>query len=168
MYVQKCFHWEAFKYLKTLVRDPLSHFDVLQLCDQFDDMDLENSNTQCFIEDKKATMMFEEMIETSSRQNDIQHAEQNNSITFKEDENISAYDIESLNFNWTYGTTCSELFKCLSSYEREIIILSYMKHMSEEEIAKIYGCCRASINKHKRIAVQKIEEHAKRLNILNI
>ena len=41
MYVQKCFHWEAFKYLKTLVRDPLSHFDVLQLCDQFDDMDLE-------------------------------------------------------------------------------------------------------------------------------
>ena len=168
MYVQKCFHWEAFKYLKSLVRDPLSHFDVLQLCDQFDDMDLENSNTQCFVKDEKATMMFEEMIETSSRQNDIQHAEQNNSITLKEDENISAYDIEALNFNWTYGTTCSELFKCLSSYEREIIILSYIKHMSEEEIAKRYGCCRASINKHKRAAVQKIEEQAKRLNILNI
>ena len=168
MYVQKCFHWEAFKYLKSLVRDPLSHFDVLQLCDQFDDMDLENSNTQCFVKDEKATIMFEEMIETSSRQNDIQHAEQNNSITLKEDKNISAYDIEALNFNWTYGTTCSELFKCLSSYEREIIILSYIKHMSEEEIAKRYGCCRASINKHKRAAVQKIEEQAKRLNILNI
>ena len=40
--------------------------------------------------------------------------------------------------------------------------------MSEEEIAKRYGCCRASINKHKRAAVQKIEEQAKRLNILNI
>ena len=39
---------------------------------------------------------------------------------------------------------------------------------AEEEIAKRYGCCRASINKHKRAAVQKIEEQAKRLNILNI
>ena len=111
-------------------------------------------------------MMFEEKIETLSRQNDIQYAEKNNLITLKEDKEVSAYDIEALNFNWTYGTTCSDLFKCLSSYEREIIVLSYMKNMSEEDIAKIYGCCRASINKHKRNAIKKIQEKAERLNII--
>lgn len=166
MYVQKCFHWEAFKYLKALVKDPLAHFEVLQLCDQFDDMDLDTNTQQYFVKDDKATSMFEEMIETSSRENDIKHAESHNIITLKEDKKISAYDIESLNFNWTYGTTCSELFKDLSSYEREIIVMSFMKKMSEEEIAKIYGCCRASINKHKRAAISKIQKKAERLNII--
>ena len=43
MYVSKCFHWEAYRYLTKLVNDPLSHFEVIRLCDQFSDIDIENN-----------------------------------------------------------------------------------------------------------------------------
>ena len=42
MYVSKCFHWEAYKFLKKLVHDPLAHYEVVQLCDQFDKLEFEN------------------------------------------------------------------------------------------------------------------------------
>ena len=56
---------------------------------------------------------------------DIKNAD---TLTLKEQDSISAYDIDSLNFNWTNGVTCGELFKDLTPYEREIIILSFIKN----------------------------------------
>lgn len=165
MYVSKCFHWEAHRFLTKLVTDPLSHFEVLKLRDQFDEMDLEEltEGKDVFIEDESAQFVFDEMFETVSRQNSIQ---QSTKLTMKEDENISAYDIDSLNFNWTNGVTCSELFKVLTPYEREIIILSFIKNKSEVEISDIYGYHRATINTHKKRAIAKIQVKAKELNVL--
>ena len=45
MYVSKCFHWEAYKFLKKLVHDPLAHYEVVQLCDQFDKLEFDE---ECF------------------------------------------------------------------------------------------------------------------------
>ena len=104
------------------------------------------------------------MINTTSRQKDI---EQSKTLTLKENNKISAYDIDSLNFNWTNGVTCSELFKSLTSYEREIIILSFIKNKTDIEIGNIYGCHRATINEHKKKAVKKIKEAAAKLNIIS-
>lgn len=164
MYVSKCFHWEAYRYLAKLINDPLSRFEVIRLCDQFDDMDIENDTPEVFIEDEVASFVIQEMLDTASRQSDIEHA---NTLTLKEEEPISAYDIDSLNFNWTNGVTCSELFKTLTPYEREIIILSFIKNKTDIEIGIIYGCHRATINEHKKRAVNKIKAKALELNIIN-
>lgn len=164
MYVSKCFHWEAYRYLTKLINDPLSHFEVMRLCDQFDDMDIDGDVPEVFVEDENAFFMMEEMLDTTSRQNDIEHAK---TLTLKEEEPISVYDIDSLNFNWTNGVTCSELFKVLTPYEREIIILSFIKNKTDIEIGAIYGCHRATINEHKKRAINKIKDKALELNVIS-
>ena len=164
MYISKCFHWEAYRYLSKLISDPLSHFEVIRLCDQFDDMDIESDVPEVFVEDESALFMLQEMLDTTSRQSDIERA---NTLTLKEQEPLSVYDIDSLNFNWTNGVTCSELFKVLTPYEREIIILSFIKNKTDIEIGVIYGCHRATINEHKKRAVNKIREKALELNVID-
>ena len=164
MYISKCFHWEAYRYLSKLISDPLSHFEVVRLCDQFDDMDIENDIPEVFVEDETALFMLQEMLDTTSRQSDIENA---NTLTLREQEPLSVYDVDSLNFNWTNGVTCSELFKELTPYEREIIVLSFIKNKTDIEIGVIYGCHRATINEHKKRAVNKIKAKALELNIIN-
>lgn len=164
MYVSKCFHWEAHRYLSKLIHDPLSRFEVIRLCDQFDDMDIEKNKSEVFIEDEVASFKIQEMLDTASRQSDIKNA---NTLTLKEQEPISAYDLDSLNFNWTNGVTCSELFEDLTPYEREIIILSFIKNKTDIEIGTIYGCHRATINEHKKKAINKIKAKALSLNIIS-
>lgn len=164
MYVSKCFHWEAYRYLVKLINDPLSHFEIIRLCDQFDDMDTEEEVKEVFIEDESAIFAMEEMIDTASRATDIKNAD---TLTLREQEPISTYDLDSLNFNWTNGVTCSELFKDLTPYEREIIILSFIKNKTDIEIGSIYGCHRATINEHKKRAVNKIKVKALNLNVIN-
>ena len=163
MYVSKCFHWEAYRYLSKLINDPLSHFEVLKLCDQFDDMDIDEESSEVFIEDENATFAIEEMIDVASRHNDIDRA---NTLTLREQEDLSSYDLDSLNFNWTNGVTCSELFKDLTPYEREIIVLSFIKNKTDIEIGAIYGCHRATINEHKKRAVNKIKAKALEISLI--
>lgn len=163
MYVSKCFHWEAYRYLSKLINDPLTHFEVIHLCDQFDDMDIDSEAPEVFIEDENATLNIQKTLDMISRQDDIKNAE---TLTLKEQEPISSYDIDSLNFNWTNGVTCSELFQELTPYEREIIILSFIKNKTDIEIGNIYGCHRATINDHKKKAVNKIKARAIEMNIL--
>lgn len=162
MYISRCFHWEAYRYLTKLITDPLSHFEIIRLRDQFDDMDM--NGDEVFIEDENAEFIMQEMLSTASRQSDIQNS---NTLTLKENEPISVYDIDSLNFNWTNGVTCSELFKELTPYEREIIVLSFIKNKTDIEIGSIYGCHRATINEHKKRAVNKIKQKALELNIIS-
>lgn len=163
MYVSKCFHWEAYRFLSKLISDPLTHFEVLSLRDQFDDMDKDDLTGEIFIEDEAASVLFDDVIETVSRQNCIDNAK---TLTMKEEDPVDIYDIESLNFNWTNGVTCSELFDHLTPYEREILILSFIEKKSDIEIGKIYGCHRATINDHKKRAVKKVAEIARKLNYL--
>lgn len=163
MYVSKCFHWEAHRFLKKMVADPLAHFEVYRLQDQFDDMEIESEDSHdIVVKDEQAERNYENMIETISRQNDIEYS---NKLTLREDKDLTVYDIETLNFNWTSGVTCSKLFKGLSAYERELIVLSFVENKSSQEISEIYGCHRATINLHKNRAIEKIKIKAQELGI---
>ena len=168
MYVQKCFHWEAYAFLKKLIKDPLCHYDVLQLCDQFDKIDFSEEDNlcyQCVLPDEKAQFELEEMFNNITRENSL---EKTSLLTMKEDKKISAYDDECLNFNWINGITCSELFENLNSYERELIILYYVQNKTDEEIGVIYNTHRTTINKQRRKAIEKIKEKAIKANCLDI
>lgn len=162
MYVSKCFHWEAYRFLAKLIEDPLVHVDMLSLKDQFDDMDDDQEN-EVFVEDKSASYAFDDMINAVTRQDNI---ERSNILTMKERKKITEYEDESLNFNWTNGVTCGKLFEGLSPYEREIIILSFIEKKTDIEIGQIYGYHRATINEHKKAAVRKIRIVAEQLNII--
>ena len=165
MYVSKCFHWEAYRFLKKMIEDPLDHFEVFRLQDQFDDIDINTleEGHDLILKDEQAEKSYHDMIENVSRNNDIEYS---NKLTLKEDKSLSVYDTETLNFNWTSGITCSELFKDLSPYERELLILSFIEHKSSVEISEIYGCHRGTINLHKNNAVKKVQEKAKMLSII--
>jgi len=164
MYVSKCFHWEAYRYLKKLINDPLTHLETMQLCDRYDEEMEECKSTAVFLKDEHSEFAFEEMIGMTDRELDIKKS---NSLTLKEPELININDTDCLNFNWTNGITCGELFKTLSSYEREIIILSFIKNKTDIEIGAIYGFHRATINAHKKKAVLKIKELAESLNVVD-
>lgn len=164
MYVSKCFHWEAYRFLNKLIKDPLTHLEALNLIDQFDDLvDEESMDGHFVFVNPDAEQELDKMIEEVSRQNDI---EKSRTLTAKEEPGLSAYDLESLNFNWTNGVTCSDIFAVLTPYEREIILLSFIEKKTDIEIGKIYGCHRATINDHKKKAVRKIQEKARLLNLI--
>ena len=158
MYISKCFHWEAYKYLKKLVSDPLAHFDVMTLVDHFIDLEEENANEGIFLslKDPNANRAFEEALNNINREMEIKNA---NTLTFRE-VGIDAYNDDALNFNWTNGVTCGELFKSLTPYERELVLLNYGKNKTLAEIAALYGLFEGTIGAHKRKAVQKIKEEA--------
>lgn len=162
MYVNKCFHWEAHRFLKGLVKDPLSHFELLRLQDQFEDIELEINDT-IILKDEKYERDFEKLIDKICRDVSIENSTK---ITLKETDDFDVYDDEALNFNWTNGITCSDLFKVLTPYERELMVLSFIQKKSETQISELYGCPRITINLHKRRAVQKIKEKAQQLNMI--
>lgn len=162
MYISKCFHWEAYRFLSKLIEDPIVNPNILSLREQFDDMDVDEL-CEIFVEDKGAANAFDMMIGTVARMQNIQNSD---TVTLKEDRVITEYEDASLNFNWTNGITCSKLFECLTPYEREIIVLSFIEGKSDIEIGEIYGYHRGTINVHKREAVKKVRQEAMRLNII--
>lgn len=164
MYVGKCFHWEAHRYLKGLIKDPITHLETTHLCDQFEDIDYEKSEIlETSLKDDNARICFEDSIEELHRESLINSSK---ALTLKE-EDIDIHDVDdALNFNWTNGVTCSELFKELTPYERELIVLSFIKNKTDIEIGKIYGCHRGTINLHKNKAIEKIKLKAQQQSII--
>lgn len=59
-------------------------------------------------------------------------------------------------FNWINGVTCSELFKSLTPFERNLLVMSYIEKKTDTEIAQMYGLCRATIFRKKQAAIEKI------------
>lgn len=171
MYVNKCFHFDAYNSLNKLIGDPLATKNIYSIDDDITDYaedyignsyaksrgingeSMYNFATQSIIlQDTDTDKIIEHMMEKADREKMLQDTTK---LVFRED-NIDPYELEALNFNWTNGITCSEAFQQLSSYEREILVLSYAQNKTDTEIANIYGCHRITIIKHKKIAVQKI------------
>lgn len=178
MYVNKCFHFDAYNSLAKIIGDPLAHLEVSSIEEDFTFNNNGNGSYQCgiangedsinnskhilnsyILKDTDTDKIIERMILKTDRQNALIDSTK---LVLKEEESLDPYEMEALNFNWTNGSTCSPIFKCLSAYEREIIVLSYAQNKTDSEIASIYGCHRITIIKHKKIAIQKVKEEFKR------
>lgn len=163
MYVVKCFHWEAKRRLDDLVNDWLAHCESIHLVDDFDDMTFDSPDDipELMISDERTVQEFEQMIERTDRAIKIKMSEH---LTIKEDD-IDENDIESLNFNWTNGVTCSELFSTLTPIEREILVMRYVQKKKIYRIAEIYNCNKSTITSYKTKAIAKIKVRAEELGI---
>lgn len=162
MYVKKCFHWEAKRQLDKLVKDPLAHNEVIHLVDDFNEMaDDEYDNYQeLLIQDESAAKNLQE---ATSRCDAEMKVKLSNKLKTKEVH--GEYDDMFLDFNWTNGITCSELFSDLTPIERELLILIYMKKVPIWMIADNYKCSKQSISTYRNKAIAKIVLKAKELGI---
>ncbi len=174
MYVNKCFHFDAYNALTKIIGDPLAHLEMYTIEDEIKLEDghsslctnlnsnlstIDKNDMKVVLRDTDTDKIIEKMITKTDRQNRLEVCK--NKLILKEETEIDPYEMESLNFNWTNGNTCSEIFQCLNSYERELIVMSFAQHKTDAEIASIYGCHRITIVKHKKIAVNKIKEYIK-------
>ena len=158
VYVQKCFHFEAFHFLKNLCNDPLLNANLLAISpDDENDYDEEGFQNTVVAIDEKSLAKYNLLIDCVDRQIAIQNT---NLLTVKEEyDESSIFDDDSLNFNWINGVVCDDVFKSLTSYERELLILSYVRNQTEDTLANLYGCSRATIGSHKRRAIKKIKDN---------
>lgn len=163
VYVEKCFHFEAFHFLTNMSSDPLvSGFNITELPSDYDNIDdeIEPEKVSQSIKnliDEKALNDFNLMIDYIDRRTLINN---NNRVALRE--SLDEMDLNSedaLNFNWINGIVCAPIFKCLTSFERELLLLSYGKNQTEEDLARLFHCARASIGKHKRDAIKKLKEY---------
>lgn len=165
MYVAKCFHWEAYRVLDALVKDPLAHLDCLRLCNTFDDFDDDNRNAdnKIFIEDKASLLDTEIMFNNVALEQDIKTSDK---LTCNDD-NIDCYNSSLFNFNWINGVSCDNIFKDLNNYERELIVLTYIMMYNTKDIAKKFGLQIAKVRHDRACAVNKIRLNAIKANVID-
>jgi hypothetical protein len=99
VYVKKCFHFDAFYFLKELTKDPLISANLLQLTDDDEndyDTDINNIAYSTISVDEDALEKYNIMIDTIDRQIALKTTDK---LTLREDE-VDIYSDESLNFNW--------------------------------------------------------------------
>lgn len=138
-YVDKCFHYEAFRALTPYLNDPASRFNNEDL----DDWEIEDEDSSRQFTKAEDFAVHQQALDASS-------------IAIKE--NItSPYDAAMLNVNWINGITCSAIFKELTPFERRLMLLSYTEKKTDTQIAEIYGVCRATINRKKQNAIKKLK-----------
>lgn len=157
LYVKKCFHFEAFHFLKDLSKDPLLSANLMQLTDEDEndyDTDTNNITHSMVPVDEKALFEYNTVIDIIDRQLTLQNS---NLLTVKEEE-IDIYSDDALNFNWINGAVCGSIFRSLTPYERELLVLSYARHQNEDTLANLYGYSRSTIGSHKRKAIAKLKE----------
>lgn len=153
-YVQKCFHYECYRNLNRIINDPADR--RLNNEHYFDDkfrIDDRTVDTHTFVQ-------FQRVINEVAHEQSLQKS---NTLVIQE-VGVSVYDDSLFNFNWINGTTCNETFQMLTPFERNILVLSYIYKKTDKEIADHYGLCRATINRKKKAAVEKIKSVPFHLN----
>ena len=162
MYIKKCFHWEAKRQLDKLITDPLAHNESIHIIDDFSELsDDEYDNYQeLLVQDEKVAEDFKEATSRADIAMRVKFSDK-----LKNREIHSEYDDMFLDFNWTNGITCSELFADLTPMEREILVLVYMKKIPVDIVARNYKCSDSSIFNYKNKAIAKIVLKAKELGV---
>ena len=153
-YVQKCFHYECFRNLNRIINDPADR--RLNNDHYFDDkFRLDDRTIDTF-----TVIRYERVM------NEVAHKQlllKSNDLVIQEVD-VSVYDNSLFNLNWINGITCHDVFRALTPFERNILVLSYIYKQTDKEIAEHYGLCRATINRKKKAAIEKIKSVPFELN----
>lgn len=174
-HIEKNFHFYAFRHFEKLTRDPLSRGDCvkdekrvsarnqdkaiglplkLSVLEQVNDVQMEKD-----FEDLELKIS----VDQSMLNSDIPVI--TNLDCTKKEYSASVYDDSFLDSNWINGTTCSEVFKVLTPFERKILLMWYMEDKTNYEIAQIFGICRGTVSNRKAKAKEKLRSEVKRLNL---
>lgn len=150
-YVKNCFHFEVFKIIKDLIDYPLGNKNCT-----YGEISNDEDNWTEYLQETNAN---EELILINA---DNERLIKNNKYGIPT--KVSIFENDSLNDNWINGITCNEMFKQLIPFERKLIIEHYIHKKTDSEIADNYGLCRATINRKRLIAVNKLMAFNKKSN----
>lgn len=145
-YVDKCFHFELYRAFSPYVNDPVDRRYSSNL-ELNDDLYIQTAKV-----DSRSDQEFDRVLNSVEHEQLLLHSDD----FILNEAGITPYDDESLNLNWVNGITCTGVFKNLTPFERKIIYLSFHAKMQDNEIAQLYGMCRATINRKKQIALAKL------------
>jgi hypothetical protein len=65
------------------------------------------------------------------------------------------YNDKVFDITWETGYTCDKRISHLTTFERRILVMYYVRGMTDEDIATECGFCRASINRKRLAAIRK-------------
>lgn len=160
-YVDKNFHYYAYRYFEKNIRDPIGRGSSISISTPI--------NSSKYTKDINIT--FADVLEDT--QNKVEKDHILNKITVYydiksssipvvyEEINDDSYSNKFLNTNWINGVTCSKAFKILTPFERSIVKLWYVDNLTDKQIGEKFGICRGSINKRRNVAKTKIGEYLK-------
>lgn len=156
-YIDRTFHFNAYRYFEKMVRDPIARgytYDHIIKTDS----DSETMNILDIIPDRINIVENDQTLHDL----DLYYSEDSNIIINSESNCI--YDNNFLDTNWINGATCNEIFSCLDPSERRIIQMWYVENKTDFEIAEAFGVCRGTINRKRNIAKEKLDNLLKRGN----
>lgn len=154
-YINKNFHFYAFRYFEKNSRDPLSrNFNQYDLC-----IDKEHdSSYDLYIEDIEYNISINQDIKNNNKV--ILNIDNS-----KKNENI--YNDSFIDINWINGITCNEIFKVLNPFERKIIKYWYVDKNTDIEIGKMFGVIPSTISVRRSSAKKKLENEMKKRKFIN-
>ena len=161
-YVNKCFHFEAFRFLAKLTKDPLifnTGYNGSKLL-YFDEIDTEEeNNNNNFIKEKERVLVDEKALAEIELAIDyVDRKIEVSKLPIIMKENIDLYDENSLNFNWINGAVSNPAFSVLNNYERELLIFYFVKGKSFTKIGELYGYSMETIRKQTKAAIDKLKK----------
>lgn len=127
-YMYQAFHFHVYRTFMGLISDPL----------------VWNGDTNAGFSEGSSFRDSEELINREITRIDLQSA-------LAVDESL-----DEINENWVNGLTCADVFLVLNPFERRILKMYYEDHMEDSEIAEELGCCRATVNRRRLKAKEKI------------
>lgn len=144
LYVQKMFHY-------TLMETVRSKFKNVCVLDSTlsDNIDIQDTFDNYYVSNKNIDKYY--FLKNSSK---------------PKVKDYDCTDTRSLNNNWIQNITSTDIFKTLTAFEKMILIESYIYNKTDEEIATEYGTCRATINRRKMKAKNKLLDIGIKNNLL--
>lgn len=161
-YINKNFHFYAYRYFEKMTRDPINRSST-SLSKKIK-IASSNSNTESSQAELKdmipdVTMMVESDYTVKSL--DLHYNLKHSNIPVIENKDANLYEDNFLDTNWINGVTCGDIFDCLTPFERQIITLWYVEKKTDTEIGEMFGVCRGTINRRRGIAKDKLFQHIK-------
>ena len=148
-YLKMCFHYEVLSYYRPMIKNSA----------------VNNAQNHIPLEDSSSEeyngIEMEMSLNDANKYMSIKKTKQ-----LKVTDRSSVYEDEHLNTNWVTGITCSGEFSVLTNYERNLLLESYVKKRTDQEIADRYGLSRATINRRKQAAKEKLLKELQKSNMI--
>ena len=141
LYIYNCFHYELFRALQALRKDPVAVYDT------WGDDRLE------LVDDPFADVGYALADEQAGYEFSFKKAKGNGEYLIGDrDKSVLSDDI--LDINWLNGLTCGEEFGKLNPFHREILKMYFIDKMTDTAIAEYFGVVRMSIWRRRIEAVE--------------
>lgn len=155
-YINKNFHFYAYRYFEKMAKDPIGRNNSISINTPITNQ----ASFSCQVELKDVIPDKQSKVEsdTTIEELDLHYNLKHSNIPVVENKDANIYENNFLDTNWINGITCCEIFESLTPFERKIIILWYTEKKNDTEIGEIFGVCRGTINRRRRIAKEKLDK----------